>query len=179
MNRSEDTVDHDLNYLVDCDVNKQISKSDAIRSKLFQLNSLKNTFSNEVYNKLRLDLMNQLSKEIDRKDGKNTYLSPAIHLANMSSRDRKTDEWNSHLFALSEEQLFKRFNIRKRNINQIKSKEKVIVFKTEFNQNDDKCDSNDSEMSDISIINDNKVSKDSLFDRVGSFSKSNNNCGNF
>jgi hypothetical protein len=181
MNGSKESKDSDYNYLIDCETNKQLSKSDSIRSQLFQLNVLQKTIdkNNDIFNKLRLNLMNELSQEIDRSEGKNTYLGPAIHLANKSSRDRLQNEWNSQLFGLTEEQLFQKFNIKKKSSKHIKSKQKTIALKTDFSlNNEENEDIIDIEISDNSVINDKKMPKSNLMQRFGNF-KPINNCGKY
>jgi hypothetical protein len=100
-------------------------------------------------------------------------------LANKSSRDRLQNEWNSQLFGLTEEQLFQKFNIKKKSSKHIKSKQKTIALKTDFSLNNEENEGIiDIEISDNSVINDEKMPKNNLMQRFGNF-KPNNNCGKY
>ncbi|CAG2110291.1 unnamed protein product [Medioppia subpectinata] len=116
MGSGSDTpmIDPDLEYAMDCEINATvISRTDALRSQLIQLTATRGRWARtpEEYNETRLRLMNELNAEMDRPDGKNTYISQAMLFNHSSQRSGRPAiaAYESRLYRLSAQELRHRF----------------------------------------------------------------------
>ena len=108
-------LDKHLKYIIDCDLNQtNDSKSDKLRSKLFQLNAIRDHFnSQKAFDDKRLELMSRLAEEVDRSDGRNTYLSEELIEFNARERtDRSFAQFDSHLYQLSKDEICQQLGLK-------------------------------------------------------------------
>ena len=108
-------MDKHLDYLIDCQLNEtNDSKTDKIRSKIFQLNATKDVInSQKAFDDKRLKLMTQLAEEMDRSDGKNTFLSEELIEWNTRERtDTSFLDFGSHLYALNKEEICQQLDLK-------------------------------------------------------------------
>lgn len=91
-------LDDDFKFALDCEVNSKFRRPDAIRSAILQLEANRNKLDYNVLKQRRSVLMGELSKEVDREDGTNSYITLAKFFAKDSPREIAQNKWTS-LFA--------------------------------------------------------------------------------
>lgn len=88
-------LEEDLKFAFDCEVNKNLRRTDAIRSSLFQLVALRSRIPLQVYLERQRDLLEEYSFQVDKEDDTNSFINSALMFARESPRPCLADKWQS------------------------------------------------------------------------------------
>ncbi|XP_054165766.1 fidgetin-like protein 1 [Oppia nitens] len=201
----------DIDHLIDCEMSEQLaSKSDALRSALFAVTAAAGQHrplgtgnsgggghsrqNADQFQQFRCQLMNELNTEMDREDGKNSFVGSRSETVGGSQQHSGGDRFQSRLAKLPERQLLAKLGIRPKTTEQMDYDDCQVVSIVLNNNTvsaeqspppivDNSCDINSSMKSSTSCSSSSVVTnkcnttggttklttKTSILDKVGSF----------
>lgn len=166
----------DVKFALDCTANSKFRRPDAIRSAILQLQANRDKVDYSIFKHRRTGLMGELSKEVDKEDGSNTYIAIAKFIAKNSPREVTQDKWKS-LYGkrlqegMSAGDIITSLNPKLKPMVELSQKYKELnkerVLDFEKTENTDLSNFNfDEDMEDDDAISDFESSSESVIDEV-------------
>lgn len=90
-------LDDDLKYSMDCEVNRRLRRTDAIRCQLFQLQAMRTTMPSDILLQRQSELLEEYSFLVDKPDENNSFINAALYFAKDSPRVGDSSRWTCSL----------------------------------------------------------------------------------